>query len=1085
MNSADHNPNAEFFVTGGTMLPDAPSYVERRADRDLREYLLEGKYCYVLTARQMGKSSLTARTAVKLREAGIGAVIVDLAAIGRNLSIDQWYGSVLSWIGRGIELSEAELEKYWQSQSLLGPVQKWLRALREIILPLYPKQLAVFVDEADYVLDLPFPMDEFFAAIRECYNLRAEDARMRRLTFCLVGVATPFDLIRNKRTTPFNIGQRIELHDFTEIEAAPLAHGLRRERELSLSLLKRIMYWTGGHPFLTQRLCQAVANDGTIRVDSDVDRLCSELFLTRRARETDDNLLFVRESMLHNEEDKAAILDLYAKVRRRKRVTDDSTDPLANTLRLSGITRTQEDCLKVRNRIYERAFDEEWVRDNMPDAELRRQRAAYRRGLFRAGLVAGLILFLVGALAINEVKRQKVARQTAQRILMAAQPQMSRAEIENASAAELENLIRTVAYRNQIKQAQEALGEANAIRVEELLKNYIPKPGQEDLRGFEWYQLWQSSHLESQSLNLENQVAALQFAPDGKQIAIVEIIRRAGNELPRYGFELFNSSDAQKERLFEAQAKGLFNRAVFTPDLRKVLIDSSDNTARLLDVRSGKILASFNGHDQALYTIAISRDGRRVVTADIEGTAQFWEVAREPKSRKLEKQQQRITWVDLSRDGQRVAIASETNVVKVRDFATGRELASLESRESALTVAVFFPDDHRILTAAKDGSIQIWDLHGGKVTSELKGHSGLTTAVAFSTNGAMLATGSDDRTAKLWDAATGRELATIRGHGSTVTAVAWSPDGRRLATGSTDKYVKIWDLDQVTRGSASVEGVREASYLATVFPQKKEDAGPIAIAKTVDGKVKILDVPSGNELSTLDERANDLEFAVFSLDARYVAAGGTGKTVEVWDVGSRKKVAKMSGGENVYMAAFSPNSKQLAFIYDHRTLKIWEMTTRQEVFSREAGTRLSYSIAFSPDGGSVAAACNDGDVILWNLKTGQSLILKGHNGVVRAIAFSPDGSKLATGGRAQKSRGYGSKIGDWTSAYLATIPPAFLCSPATRNRGKPGPTPQLQLRFERIQRLPRKDQEFVIRFLDRVAVKADGGCGVKALLVAA
>src|SRR6266545_4842408 len=65
MNSADHNPNAEFFVTGGTMLPDAPSYVERRADRDLREYLLEGKYCYVLTARQMGKSSLTARTAVK------------------------------------------------------------------------------------------------------------------------------------------------------------------------------------------------------------------------------------------------------------------------------------------------------------------------------------------------------------------------------------------------------------------------------------------------------------------------------------------------------------------------------------------------------------------------------------------------------------------------------------------------------------------------------------------------------------------------------------------------------------------------------------------------------------------------------------------------------------------------------------------------------------------------------------------------------------------------------------------------------------------------------------------------------------
>src|SRR5215510_4682331 len=231
--------NWEFFVTGGTMMPDAPSYVERQADRDLYHSLLEGKYCSVLTARQMGKSSLTARTAAKLRETGVSAVVVDLAAIGRNLTIEQWYGSVLSWIWRSAELSEGGLERFWQSRPLLGPVQKWMSALREIILPRYDGRLAVFVDEGDYVLDLPFPMDEFFAAIRECYNLRMEDSEMRRLTFCLVGVATPSDLIRNKRTTPFNIGERIELHDFNAPEVSPLAWGLRREKELSDSLLKR------------------------------------------------------------------------------------------------------------------------------------------------------------------------------------------------------------------------------------------------------------------------------------------------------------------------------------------------------------------------------------------------------------------------------------------------------------------------------------------------------------------------------------------------------------------------------------------------------------------------------------------------------------------------------------------------------------------------------------------------------------------------------------------------------------------------------------------------------------------------------
>src|SRR5262249_20692186 len=111
--------------------------------------------------------------------------------------------------------------------------------------------------------------DEFFAAIRECYTRRSEDPAYNRLTFCLLGVATPSDLIQDTRTTPFNIGRRIELTDFRDGEAAPLALGLshRRDAEGTESaepeaqrLLQRILYWTGGHPQLTQRLCQAVAD---------------------------------------------------------------------------------------------------------------------------------------------------------------------------------------------------------------------------------------------------------------------------------------------------------------------------------------------------------------------------------------------------------------------------------------------------------------------------------------------------------------------------------------------------------------------------------------------------------------------------------------------------------------------------------------------------------------------------------------------------------------------------------------------------------------------------------------------------------
>ena len=117
----------------------------------------------------------------------------------------------------------------------------------------------IFIDEIDCVRSLPFSTDEFFAAIRECYNRRTQDPEYERLTFCLLGVASPSDLIQDTRITPFNIGRRIELTDFSAAEAAPFQSGLvlgspemsGRSEEEARALLGRILHWTGGHPYLT------------------------------------------------------------------------------------------------------------------------------------------------------------------------------------------------------------------------------------------------------------------------------------------------------------------------------------------------------------------------------------------------------------------------------------------------------------------------------------------------------------------------------------------------------------------------------------------------------------------------------------------------------------------------------------------------------------------------------------------------------------------------------------------------------------------------------------------------------------------
>jgi tetratricopeptide (TPR) repeat protein len=384
---------SDFFVAGGTLRPDSPSYVKRPADDELFGLALAGKFCYVLTARQMGKSSLMTRTARRLGEQGVNTAIIDLTKIGTDVNAEQWYLGLITNMKRQLKLS-VDPQAWWAERASFGAVQRFTDFLHDVVLVEIDGSVVIFVDEIDTTLNLDFS-DDFFAAIRSTYNARAADPLYTRLTFVLLGVATPADLIKDRNRTPFNIGQGIDLREFSWEDAEILRQGLRLAcPEQADEIFVRIFYWTDGHPYLTQKLCLVAteAGDGSW-TDERVDELVESLFLSEEARK-ETNLQFVRDSVNASPQ-RRRLLNLYRKVYEGKTMLDDERSLDQNRLKLFGLVRAKGGALKVRNEIYRRVFNLDWVRANTHVDWVR-----------RVAVISTLLVILLAAVTGFYISRQ-------------------------------------------------------------------------------------------------------------------------------------------------------------------------------------------------------------------------------------------------------------------------------------------------------------------------------------------------------------------------------------------------------------------------------------------------------------------------------------------------------------------------------------------------------------------------------------------------------------------------------------------------------------------------------------------------------
>ncbi|MDZ8133696.1 MAG: AAA-like domain-containing protein [Nostoc sp. DedQUE04] len=361
------------YKVGGCLEENAPSYVTRQADSDFYYGLKAGELCYVFNSRQMGKTSLLVRTMKQLQADGFACAVIDISGLGsQGMTLEQWYGSIVDSLLTELNFIEPEdLTVWWDKSIEIAPVRRLGKLFDELLLPNISQHIVIFLDEIDSILRLEFPVDDFFALIKSCYQRRSFKSEYRRLTFALVGVATPSDLIKDEERTPFNIGTAIQLYGFKLDEIAPLAKGLEGKVENSQALMREVLAWTGGQPLLTQKVCNLLIRDLknpnqlARRGEKWVERVVRNGVIDNwEAEDEQEHLKTIRDRILTNELIAVGLLGLYQQILQQGEINvDRSLEEMR--LRLTGLVVEQQGKLRVYNQIYENVFDLNWVENEL------------------------------------------------------------------------------------------------------------------------------------------------------------------------------------------------------------------------------------------------------------------------------------------------------------------------------------------------------------------------------------------------------------------------------------------------------------------------------------------------------------------------------------------------------------------------------------------------------------------------------------------------------------------------------------------------------------------------------------------------
>ncbi len=843
---------------GGTLDPSTDLYVIRQdVEERVFDYLSSGEYCNILSSRQVGKSSLVINTKNRLIENEFRAAIVDFTQLGGTDDARSWYIAFLRTVARALKLDLDVRE--WSDVQREEPLNECLlRFFREEVFQVDSSPVVIFCDEIDSTLKLDFT-DDFFTAVRAMYNARSDELLYHKVVFCMIGVAAPNELVKDPRTTPYNIGEAIELRDFDRErgdDLSGLALALSNDPQIGQAILLSILDWTDGHPYLTLKLVKEL-REQNVQTPQEVDEFCQQTFSNLETVNKDVHFQAITRFFTQRAPSDPALFKLYEQLLKGKAITD-APSPLHINLKLSGLVKRKANRLIVRNRIYQQTFDLEWVKDSKPVQTV--------RNLQHLAMVTMILLLMLSGWYAYDRLILQPPRQ------FATQLEQELAEtLDVIRAKEIFKLLAGLEIDpefGQRLQGYQAAANAGMDRFWQRKEKVVAETrlaelgrtsNENDARRF-------FSILTGQTVDPEID-RVLKGWQEQALTVYQDFWQRRANSLDTRALQRLKDGDSDRALLLGAAAAVKRNG-----QLHPKLLETYQERGYARLYRT--IRGNFSGWSR----IDFSPDSKLIAVSTANGV---YETDTGKNIQKMEIEKRAVS-VRFSENGNYFASGDNDGRVKLWELGPRKKTIEFKGFDSFIQDIDFSKNDRYLAATAQSKSAIVWDMITTDILYKPQLPGGDGRAIRFSPEGKQLAVGYFNG-AILFNVISRKKVYDFNfDKPRLVSGIDFSPDGKKIAMATWRGYgVLIWDVEKNIQ-------ILHLPYVSDLYGIAFSPDGQYVFAGgDITGRnvtARLWDATSGEVLYEVTGHTSNLRDVAYAANGKWVATVSQNGSIRIWDI---------------------------------------------------------------------------------------------------------------------------------------------------------------------------------------------------------